>query len=223
MQLENQPKRSLPSCLISQSDSISGRTKQRRLQKMSSDTTPSDTAASVQQSFEGYFEKQTPFKALCGLHALNNAIGGGFFSQEDMSRACTDFLREATREGLYENREDHEYTNTGWYSEALMAYVVNWKIAQNALGNFEGGQMLFDLNNPVRAESHASLRRIYDLNVHGIIVNQTQTHWTAIRYVNHNIWLLDSLKEPTMLTWEAYTAYIAQYHNAFALCDNAST
>ena len=81
--------------------------------------------------------------------------------------------------------------------------------------------MTFDLNNPIRAESEASLRRIYDTpDVHGIIVNEAQRHWTAIRYINERIWLLDSLKEPQVLSWDDYVAYITHFHNAFALYDN---
>ena len=81
--------------------------------------------------------------------------------------------------------------------------------------------MLLDLDNPIRSNKQADLMRIYDPSVHGIIVNKTQTHWTAIRYVDEKIWLLDSQKEPEVLSWDAYVTYIKKYHNAFALCDTA--
>ena len=96
--------------------------------------------------------------ARCGLHALNNAIGGSFFNAEEMSLACTAYIEEARREGLWESRDDHERAG-GWYSEAVLAYVVRWKIAQNTLGAYT--HMKLDLDNPVQP-AEASARRVFD-------------------------------------------------------------
>ena len=41
--------------------------------------------------WEGYFEKQ--HLAMCGMHALNNALGGQLHRVEDLHRACTWYLR----------------------------------------------------------------------------------------------------------------------------------
>ena len=217
-QQTNLAKRVLPSCSL-QNFPIESSSKQRRLEKQRSCDSPTRPATDA-KVFQDFFEKQTPGKALCGLHALNNAIGAGFFNESDMSNACTDFLREATREGLHEKRKDHEIPRTGWYSEALMAYVINWKIAQNAWGNMIGGQMLLDLNNPILPHVDASLQNVYDPNVYGIIVNKNNTHWITIRHVDNEIWLLDSLQEPKKLSWPEYTNYITCYPHAYPLLDN---
>ena len=57
-------------------------------------------------AFSGYFERQV--QARCGLHALNNAIGGPMFNVHDMTSACKAYLAELRREGCTERREHHE-------------------------------------------------------------------------------------------------------------------
>ncbi len=100
------------------------------------------------REFCGYFERQV--LARCGLHALNNAAGGPFFNADDMSVACTEYVSEAPREGFLEHRDAHELP-TGWFSEAVLAYVVRWKIAYHTLGAFTS--MSLDLDNPVRSDT----------------------------------------------------------------------
>ena len=46
-----------------------------------------------------YFECQQAGYARCGLHALNNALGGEVITADDMSQACTEYLAEMAFEG----------------------------------------------------------------------------------------------------------------------------
>ena len=75
-------------------------------------------AAGSAVPYPGYFERQS--LARCGMHALNNALGGPFHTAADMDLACTMYLRAACREGLIEVRSQHQ-TSTGWYSSEVMA------------------------------------------------------------------------------------------------------
>ena len=75
----------------------------------SAETVPSQrslaSATSLgQQSAAGtcpvaYFERQQADFARCGLHALNNALGGHIMTADDMSTACTEYLAEMHFEG----------------------------------------------------------------------------------------------------------------------------
>ena len=49
-------------------------------------------------AFAGYFERQRA--ALCGMHALNNALGHPFATEDDMTFACDTFLLEAEQEAI---------------------------------------------------------------------------------------------------------------------------
>ena len=54
-----------------------------------------------------YFERQRA--ARCGLHALNNALGGELITADDMSQACTAYLAEMAFEGLPHPLVFHSY------------------------------------------------------------------------------------------------------------------
>jgi hypothetical protein len=174
---------------------------------------PTDLAIAPPR-YVGYFERQ--HLARCGLHALNNAVGGSFFTPQDMTAACTAFLEEARHEGLPERRSDHE-SSTGWYSVEVLAYVVRWKIAQEAMGAHT--HMSLDVNQTV-AFTEASLREIYDDDVLGVIVNKNNTHWVSFKCVSGVLWLLDSQQAPEPYTFSEYTRFLAEYPNAFSLRDD---
>ena len=134
-----------------------------------------------------------------------------------MSRACTAYIEEARREGLWESRDDHERAG-GWYSEAVLAYVVRWKIAQNTLGAYT--HMKLDLDNPVQPAA-TSARRVFDADTLGVIVNKDQVHWVAFKAVSGQIWLLDSqMRGPELYDFPRYQAFLLTYRHAFCLCDN---
>ena len=125
--------------------------------------------------YRGYFERQE--RGLCGLHALNNAISGTFFTEQDMSLACTAFLEEMRREGSRERRCDHEKPGSGFYSEAALAYVVRWKIAQHELGAY--ARLKLDLDNPIQECQDTQPTCQYVLNLCPTSITETRFNQKA--------------------------------------------
>jgi hypothetical protein len=183
-------------------------------------TEPLDAAADVAPVptvYAGYFERQV--LARCGLHALNNAIGAEFFTAEDMTFACTAYIAEARFEGNPERRADHE-APSGWYSEAVLAHVIRWKIAQFALGRHAA--MRLDVNNPLRT-TLPSARRIFADQTVGVLVNKDQVHWVAFKCVAGEIWLLDSEQQPLLYSFGEYMAFLQVFRHAFCILREGDT
>lgn len=209
-------KRSLPSCSATKNDDEH---KIRRLNKKQSLNTPDAHSSSL---FTGYFEKQ--HLARCGLHALNNIAGGPFFNHDDMIGSCKAYLEESEFAGIHERQEEHADFKTGWYSEAVLSYAFRWKYTDVNFAN-QDVVMKLDLDRPINF-SVDSLNRIYDANITlGILVHESNptspNHWTAIRYYDNNIWLLDSLKPAAQqMNHSEYVCYIKTHRNAFAVVDS---
>jgi len=66
--------------------------------------------------YGGHFEQQR--EAKCAIHALNNCLGGQFCTDKQMEEACEDYLLSASREALFERRDEH-CKQGGWYSSGL--------------------------------------------------------------------------------------------------------
>ena len=62
------------------------------------------------------FEQQS--LARCGMHALNNLVGGPQFTLGDLDRACSQVVAETG-----EPVTDHA-TNTGWFSHSVLGRVL---------------------------------------------------------------------------------------------------
>ena len=167
------------------------------------------------QRYDGHFERQVLGR--CGLHALNHAIGGSFLNADDMTAACTEYIAEMAREGSLERRSIHELPG-GWYSEAVLAFVLRMKIAQHELG--AAAKLKVDLNNPIQA-TQASAARIYDPNTLGVILNKNQAHWITFKMSGGTIWLLDSCGEPEVCSFPKFLEYLHVYRNAFAVMDQS--
>ena len=60
-----------------------------------------DVSAFADELYAGYFEKQR--EAKCAIHALNNAVGRPFCSDEDMEAAAEECLASFRREGVRED------------------------------------------------------------------------------------------------------------------------
>ena len=80
--------------------------------------------------------------------------------------------------GSSERREDHALEQ-GWYSEAVMAFSLRWKVAHNELGTAAGWKL--DLDDTVQPNAQ-SLIRLHAECALGLVVNQNNAHWTAIRW-----------------------------------------
>ena len=154
-------------------------------------------------SYPLYFEKQS--LARCGLHAVNNALGFALLEPEDMEHAFEVFQNENLIEGNVENPGLH-ISETGWYSEAVMAAALRVK------------HNLFQLNldNPIQ-NNRNSLHRIFSDDVLGIIVNINNRHWIAFRCVDGQIWKLDSEGKPKPTTFAEYAEFLKKHRNKFAV------
>ena len=168
------------------------------------ENTDSDNEVPANQPiYTAYFERQLRGFGRCGLHALNNAVGFEFLTAADMSEACTVLLHELAMEDNPERRDDHELL-TGWYSEAAMAQA--FRVKQNIYR--------LDLDDPVQPnEGH--LHRLYTEDVLGLVVNKDQEHWVAVRIVDEQIWLLDSLCTPQAITFDELLNFVRAYRHAF--------
>jgi hypothetical protein len=156
-------------------------------------------------AFLGYFEPQE--LALCGMHALNNALGLPLLTRDVMTVACTEYLSESAAEGNPEVRNLHESLRSGWYAEAVMAFALRWR--DNIFS--------FDLDSPILANDDASLLRLFAENTAGIAVNENGQHWSCFKVYDERIWFLDSLREPLHVSFDFYVAYVHRYQRAHAV------
>ena len=70
---------------------------------------------SLPQVSGDYFEAQVG--AWCGMHALNNLLGGPYVTQDDCRRACGEVCRRLSEVGGgREDRRQHLDPDTGWLS-----------------------------------------------------------------------------------------------------------
>ena len=153
-----------------------------------------------------YFESQT--LARCGMHALNNVLGVPLLSATDMSQACDVVIAESLvpdANGVLpdpQQREDHEYPNSGWYSAAVM------EMALRRTFQFElrlGLQLRNDVN------------KIYEADIVGAISNKDNMHWVAIKVIDAVIWMLDSCHKPLQLTAEEFLLHLNRYPHTYAV------
>ena len=156
------------------------------------------------EPFPSFFERQVD--ARCGLHALNNALGGMYLNIADMQNALEDYLVSSQREGLNEQRSAH-FKPSGWYSSEVMCHALNTA----------------SMHKKGRIEHVLELKALY-LHPHlihiciGAIVNIDNKHWCALRSIGGQIWRLDSLnKHPEKLTQNEYIAFVNKRRAAYPI------
>ena len=152
--------------------------------------------------YNGYFEKQLEGSGQCGLHTLNNVFGGPLFTEEDMKNALLTFLFEQKMEQSGEVANSH-MSDDGWYSEAILTMALRKK----------DNLYMMDVDRPLTPDKLEE--RISKSGFVGIVVNIDNIHWVAIRVVENEFWLLDSLKTPQNITPEMVKEYITENKNAF--------
>ena len=130
-----------------------------------------------------YFEEQR--QRLCGLHALNHAVGFRAFAEADMEAAVEIILDEASAAAhaagvASEERRGNHVHPGGDYSEQVLAGAL-----------LARGGWVFD---QVPLKQHArGYETIWDVGVVGALVH-TPGHWLALRREEEDLWLLDSLQ-----------------------------
>ena len=82
----------------------------------------------------------------------------------------------------------------------------------------ECAKTIFKLNldDPIQ-DNADSLHRIFSPNVLGVVVNIANTHWVAYRFINEQIWFLDSEKVPVRQSFAQYRAFLRKHRNKFAI------
>ena len=111
---------------------------------------------------------------------MNNALGFQFLNEELLKVSCTEYIAHSSREGLPEVSEDHMSAD-GDYSEALLAFALQ----------FHGNVYSLDVNRPFLPTEESALK-VFSPDVVGVLVNQNNAHWVAVRVHEGQIWLLDS-------------------------------
>ena len=151
-----------------------------------------------------HFEKQG-CDAMCGMHALNNAVGRKWQTPEDMNAACDEYLRASQQEGSSEDARDHVASN-GWFSSEVLACAVTSTSLRRA------GHVEYVMNlEPL----HVKPERLH--SAIGAVVNVGGSHWVALRSIRGQIWRLDSLAgAPQSLSDREYTSFVSR-HPSFAI------
>ena len=151
-----------------------------------------------------HFEKQG-CDAMCGMHALNNAVGRKWQTPEDMNIACDEYLRASQQEGSSEDAMDHVASN-GWFSSEVLACAVTSTSLRRA------GHVEYVMNlEPL----HVKPERLH--SAIGAVVNVGGSHWVALRSIRGQIWRLDSLAgAPQSLSDREYTSFVSR-HPSFAI------
>ena len=130
-----------------------------------------------------YFEEQR--QRLCGLHALNHAVGFRAFAEADMEAAVEIILDEASAAAhaagvASEERRGNHVHPGGDYSEQVLAGAL-----------LARGGWVFD---QVPLKHHArGYETIWDVGVVGALVH-IPGHWLALRSEEEDLWLVDSLQ-----------------------------
>ena len=158
-----------------------------------------------------YFESQSG--ALCGLHALNNAVGGGVFTSIHFDQAAADLVTYfATSLGVVEPAKDH-LSPSGDYSIALMHFVCRGKSFKTDRHGLASVMLDQSPVKPVIEEVQSLLHP----DVVAFIVN-IGNHWIAIKNINGRIWLMDSRQAgPIGLTMSMLVDHTNQFPSTYML------
>ena len=145
-----------------------------------------------------YFERQV--SAQCGLHALNHVLGGPQFFPQDLETAAVEVAVEG------DDLEDHIGVG-GWYSHSVLAKALDLMVVPQF-------RMLFRPVEPVHSAYAALLENGL---IQGIVVNQRNTHWTAIVAHESRVWHVDSLSGPEVLAEHDFLALLKRYPNSYLI------
>ncbi|CAJ1367210.1 unnamed protein product [Effrenium voratum] len=149
-----------------------------------------------------YFERQE--RALCGLHALHNALGAKHFSSKDMVGAAELFLVENAE--LSDVLADHVDQENGWYSIETMCAALRAKSMQ------QFGKATWELSlEPVVSASQL-------VKATGAVQNR-ENHWVAYKATTRGeLLLLDSLQPAAQLiAEEEFLTQLASYPGTYLI------
>ena len=150
-----------------------------------------------------YFEGQT--LAYCGMHALDNLVGGPQFTPPDMATACSQVVAETC------DLPSVHATTTGWYSHSLLGRVLQntiparWRLRLHPL-------------LPAELESFCE-----DPLICGALMNEDNTHWLAIAKHGGSLWHVDSKHTPRPISLTELLLTLRRYPATFPLLEVAPT
>ena len=138
--------------------------------------------------YRGYFERQQG--ARCGLHALHNAIGTQLWTQQDVLKLAEEYIAERIEDNSLERGETlraHVDERGENLSIAFMSFLVG------RIGNLFPQHPQFDVRG---------VPDVYVLDNPAVIavLQHRPAHWVAYRRQGPDIFLLDSLSEPIVVT-----------------------
>ena len=163
-----------------------------------STATPDTTisAASLQKQKRG----------LCGLHALNNALGDDIFGEEDLVYAVNQFLLENPE--LEDSIEDHMSDN-GWFSSEVLSTALLTK----AMAEHDQVTWRLDLKPLTTPEDLT--------NYVGALQNQNNQHWIAYRTINGHYTKLDAHKSrPTIISRSTFLEELRDHPRTYGIAKN---
>ena len=136
---------------------------------------------------------ETQVQARCGLHALNNLLGGPCFDDATLAQACAQVI-------AITDEPQHEHRKTGgWYSHSVLSAAL-----ENIFPPF--CRLLI---SPVSPFAYNEI--LNDADTFGALVNHNQAHWTAIIKHSGRLWDVDSQRAPTLLSANIFAELVAAY------------
>ena len=136
-----------------------------------------------------FFQRQQA--AHCGMHALNNSLGGALFTPAAMKTAAQSYLQEM--QGIDGAAREHIRPG-GWYSVQILYTAL-----------FNRGYTL-NFDQPVQSLQEAHLAP-------ALVQNWNSQHWVAYRWGQDGaIYLLDSMSDgPQRMLEEEFSASLTMH------------
>lgn len=147
---------------------------------------------------EPYLERQA--QRLCGKHALNGAVGGPIFNEQD--------LRDGAQRAATEQQVPlkHHARKRGDFSESAIAHTL-----------LHTSPYRLNATKRVTNAAEAFAPGPAADSVVGLLVHKPD-HWIALRKFRNCIYLLDStLQRPRVLTPRAFAAHLVRYPETYQI------
>ena len=143
-----------------------------------------------------YFEKQEA-GGRCGRHALNNLLGVQQYDDTLMEQAC-----QVVVEDTEEHRRHHCHGN-GWFSHSVLAQALDLTVVPV-------WRMIMRPATPAAWGIVA-----HRPEVAGVVCNEGNAHWTCIVSEGANVFYVDSLRIPVLITEERFGQIVGQHPMSF--------
>lgn len=149
---------------------------------------------------ELYFERQGTFSSNCGLHALNNLLGGDLFSKQHLDAICAALKEEAELTG---NSMKH-FLGGDYDVSVLIRALQDIKVTCNWLDNRRQFRSFHSEDRPLRQQLkgylvNTELKSSSAQAFFKDLLKFSGRHWVAVRLCGERYFLLDSKREKPIL------------------------